>query len=70
MHNLDVRAAIRQAGFFGYEVAASLGVSETCFSRSLSRSELSEKDKERIKETILMMEERRKEKDAETAGTE
>ncbi len=70
MHNLDVKAAIRQAGFFGYEVAAALGISETCFSRQLSRAELSPEKKEHIMRTILKMVERREEKSAEAARTE
>lgn len=64
MYNLDVKAAIRQAGFFGYEVAAALGVSETSFSRQLSRAELSTEKKERIMRTILRMVESREEKSA------
>jgi len=67
MFNLDVKAAIRQAGFFGYEVAAALGVSETCFSRQLSRAELSSEKKEHILRTIDKMVERREEKNAEAA---
>ncbi|MCR5575689.1 MAG: hypothetical protein K6F56_01630 [Oscillospiraceae bacterium] len=62
MYNLDVKTAIRQAGFFGYEVAAALGISETCFSRQLSRAELSSEKKEKIMGIILKMVEKRAEK--------
>ena len=55
MFNLDVRAAIRQSGFFGYEVAAALGISETSFSRLLSRSELSTEKQKHVLETIESM---------------
>ena len=55
MHNLEIRAAIRRAGFFGYEVAAALGVSESYFSRLLSRSEISAEKKENILHAIEKM---------------
>lgn len=64
MFNQDVRAAIRQAGFFSYEVAAALGVSETCFSRQLSRAELSKEKKEHIMMVIRKMAEERSETSA------
>ena len=55
MYNIDVRSAMRQAGFYGYEVAATLGVSETYFSRQLSRGELSPEKKENIMRAIMKM---------------
>lgn len=48
MYNNDVRAAIRKAGFKGYEVAAALGMNECSFSHRLSRSELPPDQKSRI----------------------
>ena len=48
MFNLDIRGAIKRAGFFSYEVAAALGISETAFSRKISRSELSQDEKSRV----------------------
>lgn len=59
MYNVDVRSAIRQAGFYGYEVAAFLGVSETHFSRQLTRGELSTEKKENIMRAIMRMTETR-----------
>ena len=47
-NNLDVRIAIRESGLYGYQVAALLGVTETSFSRSLSRKELPPEKKEKI----------------------
>lgn len=52
MFNFDVRAAIKNAGFFNYSIAAALGVPETSFSRKLSRGELSSEEKERILHAI------------------
>lgn len=48
MFNHDVKAAIKTAGLFGYEVAAALGISETSFSRKIARSELPQNEKARI----------------------
>ena len=47
MFNLDIRAAIKKARIFNYEVAAHLGISETSFSRML-RKELSDEEKKQI----------------------
>ena len=47
-YNLDVRIAIRKAGLYGYQVAKMLGVTETSFSRAISRKELSQERKEKI----------------------
>lgn len=47
MNNLEVRAAIKHARLFGYEVAEALGISETHFSRKL-RKEMPPEEKERV----------------------
>ena len=47
MNNADIRAAIKKARVFSYEVAAALGISETSFSRKM-RKELSAPEKEKI----------------------
>lgn len=47
-NNLDVRIAIRESGLYGYQVAKLLGITETSFSRSLSRKELPPERKEKI----------------------
>lgn len=62
MFNIDIRNAMKQAGFFSYEVASALGVSETSFSRTLSRAELSNDKKEHIFRTIEKMYEYKKER--------
>lgn len=48
MFNLDVRTAIKKARLFNYEVAAVIGMSETAFSRKLSRQELSDDERKKI----------------------
>ncbi len=63
MFNVDVRNAMKRAGFYGYEVAAFLGVSETSFSRSLSRKELPSEQKDHIFRTIEKMAEGREKHD-------
>lgn len=52
MFNIDIRNAIKNAGLFGYEVAAALRISETSFSRAISRSELTDSRKEQIFKAI------------------
>ena len=52
MFNHNIKVAIKAAGLFSYEVAAALGISETSFSRKISRSELSQDEKERILSAI------------------
>lgn len=52
MFNIDVRNAIKNAGLFGYEVAAALHISETSFSRAIARSELTDSRKEQIFKAI------------------
>ena len=61
MYNLEIRNAIKRAGFFGYEVASALGQSETAFSKKLARKELPNDQKEHILRTIEKMAEYRKE---------
>ena len=48
MYNIDIRDAIKKAGFKNYEIASTIGMSETSFSRLISRSELVEEVKTRI----------------------
>ena len=48
MFNIEVRAAIKKARLFNYEVAAAVGMTETSFSRKLSRQELSDDERDRI----------------------
>ena len=52
MFNVEVRDAIKKARVYGYEVASALGVSESAFSRSISRKELPTEEKERILKVI------------------
>ena len=52
MFNIEIREKIKRAGVYGYEVAAAYGVSETSFSRMLSRSELTEEQKEGVLNAI------------------
>lgn len=60
MFNIEVRAAIKKARLFNYEVAAAVGMTETSFSRKLSRQELSAEEREQILAAIerLVKEER------------
>ena len=48
MHNLEIRQALKSARIFGYEVAASLGITESSFSKRLTRREMTANEKERI----------------------
>ena len=48
MFNTDVRAAIRKARLFSYEVAEALGMSESYFSRKMTRKEMDSEEKKRI----------------------
>lgn len=68
MFNLDVRDAIKQAGVFGYEAAAALGMSETSFSRKMARAELSEDEKERIFDAIGKMAQARSNNGSKTSS--
>ena len=48
MHNIEIRKALKSARIFGYEVAANLGITESTFSKRLTRRELTSKEKEKI----------------------
>lgn len=53
MKNVDIRDRIRRSGLYQYEVAGALGITETKFSRQIARGELSDEDKDKIREAIL-----------------
>ena len=55
MHNVELRDAIRRSGYYSYEIAAAVGMSETAFSRQMARSEFPEDKKEQILRTIQKM---------------
>lgn len=48
LYNLDVRSAVRDAGFRLYEIAAAVGLSEVHFSRKMNRAELTAEEKKFI----------------------
>lgn len=48
MFNIEVRAAIKKARLFSYEVAAALGITESSFSRKMSRKEMDSEEKKQI----------------------
>ena len=48
MFNIEVRAAIKKARLFSYEVAAALGITESSFSRKMSRKEMDSEEKRQI----------------------
>lgn len=52
MFNIEVRTAIKKARLFNYEVAAAVGMTETSFSRKISRQELSAEERTQIFEAI------------------
>lgn len=52
MKNLDLRLLIEKERVKGYEIAQAMGIAETSFSRLLARKELSEEQKEKIKQAI------------------
>lgn len=55
MYNLEIRDAIKQSGLFGYQVASTLGMSETSFSRALARREFTAKRRQEILDAIERM---------------
>ena len=55
MFNIEVRNAIKKARLYSYEVAAALSVSETSFSRKLSRQELPEDEKKQVLDAIARL---------------
>ena len=48
MFNIEVRAAIKKARLFSYEVAAALGITESSVSRKMSRKEMDSEEKRQI----------------------
>ena len=48
MFNIEVRAAMKKARLFSYEVAAALGITESSFSRKMSRKEMDSEEKRQI----------------------
>ena len=48
MFNIEVRADIKKARLFSYEVAAALGITESSFSRKMSRKEMDSEEKRQI----------------------
>lgn len=52
MFNIEIRTAIKKARLFNYEVAAAVGMTETAFSRKLSRQELSDEERNWILSAI------------------
>lgn len=52
MFNIEIRTAIKKARLFNYEVAAAVGMTETAFSRKLSRQELSDEERSWILSAI------------------
>lgn len=61
MKNLDVRTEIRRAGFFNYEIASELGLSEQAFSHALTRRELSDNRREEVMQAIEKLKKQREE---------
>lgn len=55
MFNIEVRNAIKKARLYNYEVAAALNVSETSFSRKLSRQELPKDEQKKILDAIARL---------------
>lgn len=51
MKNKDVRASIKNAGFYQWQIAETMGIHEVKFSRMM-RHELSPEEKQRIYEAI------------------
>ena len=59
MYNVDLRNAIRKAGFFNYEIASCLGMTETSFSRKMARQEFTDEEKRSVMQAVQKMAERR-----------
>ena len=51
MYNQDIRNEVRRAGLMLWQIADSLGIADSSFSRKL-RKELTDADKERIRQII------------------
>ena len=56
--NMDIRRAAASAGFYLWEIAAEVGVTDSTFSRKL-RNELSDSEKEAVFRAIERMKEYR-----------
>ena len=52
MHNIDIRQAIKSARIYGYEIAQGLGITESTFSKRLTRRELTDNEKKQIYKII------------------
>ena len=48
MHNIEIRQAIKSARIYGYEIAERLGITESTFSKRLTRRELTDDEKKQI----------------------
>lgn len=55
LFNIDMRILIKQNHIYNYEIANKLGISESAFSHKLSRTELSNDEKQRIRQTIAVI---------------
>lgn len=58
MRNADIKAALRNAAVYQWQVAEELGIPETTFSRKL-RHELPDSEKTRILEAIERIDDKR-----------
>ena len=59
MYNIETRAAIKRAGFFHYEVASAMGMTEQNFSKMLSRRELSSKEQKEVQQALSKLSDER-----------
>ena len=59
MFNVDIKSAIRRAGFRHYEVAAALNISEYTLSKWLSRGEVAAAQKEKIYSALSALADKR-----------
>lgn len=48
MHNIEIRQAMKSARIYSYEIAKELGITESTFSKRLTRRELTEDEKKLI----------------------
>ena len=48
MHNYELKTAIKRSGFFQYEIAAAMGISESYFSRQMARREFNKNEVEKV----------------------
>ena len=59
MHNIEIRAKLKENRIFGYEIAAQMGIAETSFSRKMARREMTDKEKKQIYQIIDCIKQRR-----------